>query len=183
MCSENRNYESDMTDYQWQLIKPLLPLEHEGPGRPIKLDMRQVVNAIFYVLRAGCQWENLPKNYPNHNSIYYHYRKWSLDGTWAGVNEALRQQERERQGRQPEPSASILDSQSVKTTEALTPGKRSKEESDISLRTRLAICSRLLFTRRISKTGMGLNWCWKNSVRARKHFCLAGSISTPEQGL
>jgi len=113
-----RIHKSDMTDKQWQLIKPWLPLEHGGAGRPIQLDMRQVVNAIFYIVRTGCQWEYLPSDYPNYNSVYYHYRKWCLDGTWQAINEVLRQQERESQGRQPEPSAGILDSQSAKTTEA-----------------------------------------------------------------
>jgi len=107
-----------MSNIQWQIIKSLLPLEHGGPGRPIELDTRQVVNAIFYVVRTGCQWENLPRDYPNHNSVFYHYRKWCRDGTWQDINETLRQQERQQQGRQSEPSAGIIDSQSVKTTEA-----------------------------------------------------------------
>lgn len=118
MSHKPRIHKSDMTDKQWQLIKPLLPLAHDGAGRPIELDMRQVVNAIFYIIRTGCQWEYLPSDYPNYNSVYYHYRKWCVDGTWQAVNEALRQQERERQGRKPEPSAGIIDSQSAKTTEA-----------------------------------------------------------------
>ena len=107
-----------MSDEQWQVIKPLLPLKNSGPGRPIELDMRQVANAIFYVVRTGCQWENLPRDYPNHGSVYYHYRKWCRDGTWQTINETLRQQERQQQGRNSEPSAGIIDSQSVKTTEA-----------------------------------------------------------------
>ena len=100
-----------MTDRQWAIIQPLLSPETEGPGRPPELELRQVVNAIFYVGRTGCQWQNLPKNYPNHHSVYYHYGKWR-------DNEALRQQERGRHGRAAEPSAAIIDSQSVKTTEA-----------------------------------------------------------------
>ena len=107
-----------MSDRQWRIIKPLLPLEHDGPGRPIELDMRQVVNGIFYVVRTGCQWENLPRDYPKYNSVYYHYRKWCRDGSWQVVNETLRQQERKHQGRHSEPSAGVIDSQSVKTTEA-----------------------------------------------------------------
>ncbi len=69
-------YSSDTNDEQWSVVHPLLPLKQEGPGRPIELNMRQVVNGIFYVVRTGCQWENLPSDYPNYNSVYYHYRKW-----------------------------------------------------------------------------------------------------------
>jgi len=107
-----------MNDEQWNIIEPLLPLEHDGAGRPIELDMRQVVNAIFYIVRTGCQWENLPKDYPNHHSVYYHYRKWCQDGTWRRINTALRKLDRQQRGRDEEPTAAIIDTQSVKTTEA-----------------------------------------------------------------
>jgi putative transposase len=107
-----------MGDKQWRVIEPLLPLKRKGPGRPIELDMRQVVNAIFYVVRTGCQWANLPQDYPNHNSVYYHYRKWCKDGTWRRVNTALREQDRQKRGRNEDPSAGVVDTQSVKTTEA-----------------------------------------------------------------
>lgn len=118
MYHKERRYTSDVSDEQWQVLRPLLPLEHEGAGRPLELDMRAVVNAIFYVTRTGCQWENLPKDYPNYNSVYYHYRKWCQDGTWRAVNTALRRLERQQRGRDPEPTAGIIDTQSVKTTEA-----------------------------------------------------------------
>jgi putative transposase len=80
--------------------------------------MRQVMNAIFYVVRTGIPWIYLPHEYPNHNSVYYHFRKWCLDGTWRRINRVLRQMERQQQGREPEPTAAVIDSQSVKTTEA-----------------------------------------------------------------
>jgi putative transposase len=118
LSHEKRVYTSDMTDEQWSIIKPLLPLERDGPGRPTELNMRQVVNAIFYIVRTGCQWENLPKDYPNHNSVYYHYRKWCKDDTWRQVNTALRKRDRCQRGRNEDPSAGIIDTQSVKTTEA-----------------------------------------------------------------
>ena len=118
MSHEKQTYTSDMSDKQWGIIERLLPLEHNGPGRPIELDMRQVVDAIFYVVRTSCQWENLPKDYPNYNSVYYHYRKWCKDGTWQRINRALREQERRRRDRDEDPSAGVIDTQSVKTTEA-----------------------------------------------------------------
>lgn len=118
MSQKKRRYTSDVTDEQWKVLKPLLPLEQEGPGRPLELDMRRVVNAIFYINRTGCQWENLPKDYPNYNSVYYHYRKWCQDGTWEALNTELRRLARRQRERDPEPTAGIIDTQSVKTTEA-----------------------------------------------------------------
>lgn len=118
MRHKQGRYASDLTDQQWVRVKALLPLERSGPGRPLELDMREVVNSILYVVRTGCQWEYLPKDYPNYHSVYYHYRKWCLDGTWRRLNETVRQQERQRCGRNAQPSAAILDSQSTKTTEA-----------------------------------------------------------------
>jgi putative transposase len=115
-------YTSDLTDAQWNLIRRFLPTEQDGPGRPMELDPREVVNAILYVLRTGCQWENLPTDLPNANSVYYHYRKWCLDGTWRQVNWALRKKERTDRDRDPEPTGAIIDSQSVETTES--GGKR-----------------------------------------------------------
>lgn len=117
MSHKERKYTSDLTDEQWARLALLLPLNRSGPGRPLALDLRAVVDAIFYALRTGCQWADLPKSYPNYQSVYYHYAKWRDDGTWQAVNEALRQEERTRQERKAEPSAAIIDSQSTKTTE------------------------------------------------------------------
>lgn len=118
MSHGKRSYASDLSEQEWKLIEPLLPVKQEGPGRPLELEMRQVVNAIFYVVRTGIPWEYLPYDYPNYNSVYYHYRKWCRDGTWRCVNRVLRQMDRQQQGRNEEPTAAIIDSQSVKTTEA-----------------------------------------------------------------
>jgi putative transposase len=103
-----------MTDEQWALIEPLIPVYEWG--RPRELDMRSVVNAIFYVDKTGCQWELLPKEYPNHNSVYHHFARWSREGVWENINGALRESLREQAGRKSPPSAASVDSQSVKTT-------------------------------------------------------------------
>ncbi len=100
------------------MIGILLPVRRGGRGRPMVLSLRAVLNAIFYVVRNGCTWANLPRDFPNSNSVYYHYRKWCIDGTWQAINEALRRQIRQMAGRHPEPSAGSIDSQSTKTTEA-----------------------------------------------------------------
>ncbi len=113
---KQRSYTSEISEGQWQRLKWLLP-KGKGAGRPIELDLRRVINAIFYLMVTGCQWRNLPQEYPNPNSVYYHYRKWCLDGTWQRINRALVYLERRRSGRFARPSAAILDSQSVKISD------------------------------------------------------------------
>ena len=110
-----RSYASDLTAGQWRLLAPLLA--PSGLGRPPQHDLRISTNAILYVLRTGCQWRMLPHDFPPWSTVYHHCRKWRDDGTWAAVMHALRQQVRGRQARAPHPSAVIIDSQAVKTTE------------------------------------------------------------------
>lgn len=117
MCHISQVYPSDLSDEQWAILEGLKLGEHEGPGRRMTLSVRAVVNGILYLVRTGCQWRYLPKDYPNYNSVHYHYRKWTRDGTWQRVNTALREQVRREAGRPSAPSAAIVDSQSVKTTE------------------------------------------------------------------
>jgi putative transposase len=115
---KKRSYTSDLSESEWQVMKRLLQREGRQRGRPQEISLRAVLNGIFYVMRTGCQWRNLPSEFPNHNSVYYHYRKWCLDDTWVRVNRWLLYQRRQQQGRCPHPSGAIVDSQSVKTTES-----------------------------------------------------------------
>lgn len=112
-----RRYPSDLADREWELIESFIRTA-PGPGRPRELDMREVFNAIRYITRTGCQWEYLPKDFPNQNSVRYYFDKWTYDGTFAAINDALREKARTRLERDPQPSGAIIDSQSVKTTEA-----------------------------------------------------------------
>ena len=111
------SYNTDLTDDQFAAIRPLIAI-NTGQGRPVQLDLRSILNALLYLVRTGCQWRNLPHDFPKWQSVYYYFRKWSKDETWAEINTALRKQEREKRGRQAEPTGAIIDSQSVKTTEA-----------------------------------------------------------------
>ena len=86
-------------------------------GRPREVNLRDVLNAIFYIDRAGCAWELLPKDFPHYKTVYGYFRLWRLDGTWSRIHDRLRERVRVRQGRRRQPSAAVLDSQSVKTTD------------------------------------------------------------------
>lgn len=116
MSHKTRRYTSDLTDARWKKLRPLLPLKTGGPGRPLAIDMREAVNAMLYVVKTGCQWANLPSEFPAAGSVYYHYHKWCADGTWETINRALVYETRRKLGRTPHPSGGLMDSQSVKTT-------------------------------------------------------------------
>jgi putative transposase len=110
-------YPTDLTNDQWARIAPLIPPAKPG-GRRRSVDVRQVLNAIVYFVRTGCQWRNLPHDFPPWGTVHYYYRRWRLDGTWQKIHDALGEQVRtEKEGREATPSAAIIDSQSVKTTE------------------------------------------------------------------
>jgi putative transposase len=109
-------YETDLTDAAWELIKPLLPAARYG-GRPRTTDMRAVVNAIFYLLRTGCQWRLLPRQFPPWGTVYYYFRYWESAGIWVLLHRTIYEKLRVAAGRPPSPSVVIMDSQSVKTTE------------------------------------------------------------------
>jgi transposase len=111
-----RGYDTDLTDEEWKHLAPFIPPAKFG-GRPRKHDMREILNAIFYLLRAGCVWRLLPQEFPCWQTVYHYFRKWRKDGLWENIHTSLREQTRVEAGREATPSATIIDSQSVKATE------------------------------------------------------------------
>lgn len=109
-------YPTDLTDEQWAVLLPWIPPPSKR-GRPRKVDMREVVNAILYLTRTGCAWRLLPHDFPDHRTVFRYFTKWSKEGVWLRIQNALHERLREADGRNPEPSAAIIDSQSAKTGE------------------------------------------------------------------
>jgi len=113
---KRKPYPSDLTDAQWDELAPLVPAPKPG-GHPRTVDMREVINGILYVLRSGCAWRMMPHDLPPWGTAWGYFRRWRNDGTWERIHDALRPKVRELAGREATPSAAIIDSQSVKTTE------------------------------------------------------------------
>jgi putative transposase len=110
-----KTYPTDLSDAEWNYIEPHLP-SPKGCGRPRTHSLREILNAIFYVLKSGCQWRLLPHDFPRWPTLYWYFRKWRIDGTWERINRAIRERLRVRLKRDPQPSAGVVDSQSVKST-------------------------------------------------------------------
>jgi putative transposase len=116
MAARRLTYTKDLTDAEWHLLEPLLPPEKAG-GRPRKYPLREVMNGIRYGLRAGCAWRLMPHDLPHGPTAYQAFRAWRQDGTWRPLHAQLREMLRTRTERQPQPSAAVIDAQTVKTTE------------------------------------------------------------------
>ena len=112
---ESRKYPTDLSDHEWDYIGPHLP-GTTGRGRPKIHGSREILDAVFYVLKSGCPWRLLPRDFPPWKTVYDWFRRWRIDGTWERLNTELRERLRVRLGRDPNPSAGIVDSQSAKTT-------------------------------------------------------------------
>jgi putative transposase len=110
-----RAYQTDLSDAEWDCLEPLLPTPKAG-GRPRVYPLREILDAIFYVVRSGCSWRLLPHDFPPWQTVYHYFRCWRLSRVWERMHSALRQRVRVRLKRNPQPSAAIVDSQSVKTT-------------------------------------------------------------------
>lgn len=115
--SPKSGYPSSLTDAEWEVLEPVLQATRSRRGRPLKHDPRVLLDAMFYVLRSGCSWRMLPAGFPAWESVYSTFRSWSRSGRMEALYRALHQMWREREGRKAHPSAAIIDSQTVKTTE------------------------------------------------------------------
>ena len=136
-----RSYSTDLTDAEWQILEPLLPVEKPG-GRHRLYPLREIMNALRYLLRSGCAWRLIPHEFPHWRAVYEYFKLWKEDGTWLKIHDYLHAELREQMERDKQPSAAVVDSQSVRTTEkggrseVMTAARRSPVGNGTSWSTR-----------------------------------------------
>src|ERR1700680_4302162 len=173
-----QRYDSDLTDEEWALVDPLIPPPKRGGGKRT-VNVREVLNGIFYILWTGCQWKALPKDLPPKSTVHDYLELWNWDGTLERIHHELYVAVREQAGREPSPTVAIIDSQTAKGSQkgglgsilrATTRARRSKVASGTSWSTRWASCCTLLFIPPTFRTVMVLSTCC-----ARRGDCFRSS--------
>jgi transposase len=162
----SQSYPTDLTEAQWEIIGPLLP-PPKARGSPRRVNLRAVVDGILFLNRSGCQWRLLPRDFPPWQTVYGYFRRFRQAGTWERVHTKLREEVRLEAGRKRTPSAAIIDSQSVKTTEKggsadMMLAKRSPVGNATSWSIPWASSWPLSCTPPMFRTGMAPNWYWPN---------------------
>jgi putative transposase len=158
-------YDTDLTDTEWSSLVPLVPPTKAG-GRPPKHSRREILNGIFYAVRSGGAWKLLPHDLPPWRTVYHYFWFWRRTGVWQQIHDRLREQVREAAGRHPNPSAAILDSQSIRTSEAggvcgYDAGKKIRGVNAIFWSMSSACCYWSWSRRPTGRTGTEHNSCWR----------------------
>jgi putative transposase len=186
---ESRRYPTDLSDDEWRCISSHLP-EPTRQGRPRLHSLRAILDAVFYVLKSGCPWRLLLRDFPPWKTVYDWFRKWRTDGTWERLNAELRQRLRARLGRNPQPSASIVDSQPVRTTggvggkeRGFDPAKKVEgRKRHLLVDTEGLVLEVRVHNAKVPPTKTPSSCCWSRRAIALGTFCTCGSMLATKVG-